>query len=297
MPTDPSPAATSAWTSQPAVVLLPCVPATPTRVRPTAASATTCCHGSSGIPRRPRRDELRVVGIDRGQRLGHRETVRPRRRPSRGSRRARARRRSPGPRAPACTGDGPPGSQPVTTAPARAARMRGRARPGAGRADDVDPLARPDRPGRPGRGQARPDPVRGGGHRRSGAGASGAAMRSSRRDQRRGRAPPLVVGPIAAPDEPADGDARPRPRRRRRSARPAWPALPPSGPAIPVTETARSAPVRSRPPVAMAIATWAETAPCAARTSSGTPTELPLELVRVGHEPADEPGARARAPR
>ena len=45
-----APAATSTWTSQPAVVLLPCVPATPTSVRPTAASATTCCHGSTGIP-------------------------------------------------------------------------------------------------------------------------------------------------------------------------------------------------------------------------------------------------------
>ena len=45
-----APAATSAWTSQPAVVLLPCVPATATSVRPTAASATTCCHGSTGIP-------------------------------------------------------------------------------------------------------------------------------------------------------------------------------------------------------------------------------------------------------
>ena len=42
------------WTSQPAVVLLPCVPATPTSVRPTAASATTCCHGSIGMPARAR---------------------------------------------------------------------------------------------------------------------------------------------------------------------------------------------------------------------------------------------------
>src|SRR4029079_14019041 len=32
------------------VVLLPCVPATPTSVRPTAATATTCCHGSRGMP-------------------------------------------------------------------------------------------------------------------------------------------------------------------------------------------------------------------------------------------------------
>ena len=44
----PAPART--WTSQPDVVLLPCVPATPTSVRPTAASATTCCHASTGMP-------------------------------------------------------------------------------------------------------------------------------------------------------------------------------------------------------------------------------------------------------
>ncbi|HEX6868790.1 MAG TPA: hypothetical protein VF119_08280 [Candidatus Limnocylindrales bacterium] len=48
-------------------------------------------------------------------------------------------------------------------------------------------------------------------------------------------------------------------------------AVPPSGPATPVTDTARSAPIRSRPPVAMATATWADTAPCADRTSSPTP--------------------------
>ena len=37
--------------SQPAVVLLPCVPATATSVRPCAASAMTCCQGSAGMPR------------------------------------------------------------------------------------------------------------------------------------------------------------------------------------------------------------------------------------------------------
>ena len=45
------PAPTSAWTSQPEVVLFPCVPATAISTRPAAASATTCCQGSSGIPR------------------------------------------------------------------------------------------------------------------------------------------------------------------------------------------------------------------------------------------------------
>ena len=45
-----APAATRVCTSQPEVVLFPCVPATATSVRPAAASATTCCHGSSGMP-------------------------------------------------------------------------------------------------------------------------------------------------------------------------------------------------------------------------------------------------------
>jgi hypothetical protein len=43
-----APTPVSAWTSQPDVVLFPCVPATPISVRPNAASATTCCHGSIG---------------------------------------------------------------------------------------------------------------------------------------------------------------------------------------------------------------------------------------------------------
>ena len=51
-PPGPCPPAASTWTSQPEVVLLPCVPATATSVRPAAASATTCCHGSSGMPGR-----------------------------------------------------------------------------------------------------------------------------------------------------------------------------------------------------------------------------------------------------
>ena len=70
--------------------------------------------------------------------------------------------------------------------------------------------------------------------------------------------------------------------------------VPPSGPAIPVTDTARCAPVRSRPPMAMAIATWAETAPWAARMSSPTPTDCALLVVRVGHEAAEVVRARAR---
>ena len=43
------------------VVLLPCVPATATSSGPTAASATTCCHGSSAMPIERAARELRMV--------------------------------------------------------------------------------------------------------------------------------------------------------------------------------------------------------------------------------------------
>ena len=111
-------------------------------------------------PRRPRGDELRVVGIDRGQRLGHREAVRPRgvRHVARGVRardvdpqrleRGRVGRRT------ARIAAGDDGAR-------TGSQDRRGARPGAGRADDVDPLALPDRPGRTGRCEAGPDPVRG----------------------------------------------------------------------------------------------------------------------------------------
>src|SRR5882724_489237 len=48
--------------------------------------------------------------------------------------------------------------------------------------------------------------------------------------------------------------------------------LPPSGPAMPVTATATSTRRRSRAPVAIAAAVSADTAPCRARTSGGTPS-------------------------
>ena len=85
----------------------------------------------------------------------------------------------------------------------------------------------------------------------------------------RGRAPRLLsAGP--RPDVPPDRHA-PRRRPPRRSGRRAWPALPPSGPAMPVTETARSAPRR---PAAgrHRHRHLCRTAPWAASTSCGTPT-------------------------
>src|SRR6266851_4591042 len=53
-------------------------------------------------------------------------------------------------------------------------------------------------------------------------------------------------------------------------------ALPPPGPAMPVTATATSTPSRSRAPDAIAAAVSAETAPCRSRTSRGTPSSRAL---------------------
>ncbi len=49
-------------------------------------------------------------------------------------------------------------------------------------------------------------------------------------------------------------------------------AVPPPGPAMPVTETATSAPSRARAPAAIAAAVSAETAPCRRNRSAGTPS-------------------------
>ena len=123
-------------------------------------------------------------------------------------------------------------------------RQEGRgARPGPGRADDVDPLPGADRPGRPGRREARP---------RSGPAAEvtrrrGRPSRSRRcrsSERARGRPPRSAAccsarSPVqserrtAAPDRVGDRDVG-QPDRLGRVRRP--------GPAIPVTDTARSAP-------------------------------------------------------
>ncbi len=161
--------------SQPVVVLLPCVPATPTSVRPTAASATTCCQGSSGIPAARAAcssgwsGSIAVSAFVTASRSGcgrwvtcsgswcgaivHAERLergRVRRR------RGRVAARDDGPRP-------------------RAEQRRG-ARPGPRRADDVDPLEGPDGSGGTRRREAGPDPVRGRGH-------ADASTRSSRSDR------------------------------------------------------------------------------------------------------------------
>ena len=172
-PTGSRPAAASRWTSQPDVVLLPWVPATATSVRPNAASATTCCHGSSGIPAARAAassglsGSMAVSALVTARRSGCGERVTcagswracehdpervERRRIRRGSGRVATRHH----------GTRPSGEQ------------RGRAGAGAGRADDVDALEHSDGTGRPGRLEAGPDPLGGRGH-------AEASTRSSRR--------------------------------------------------------------------------------------------------------------------
>ena len=75
-----APAARATWTSQPAVVLLPCVPATADERPPGGRVGDDLLPRLSGMAGRPRRDELRRVGVDRGEGLGDRQPVGPRRR-------------------------------------------------------------------------------------------------------------------------------------------------------------------------------------------------------------------------
>ena len=200
---------------------------------------------------------------------------RARRRHARG--RAPTRSGSRPPRPPSVYGDGPPGSQPVTIAP--------RARPGAPRR-----WPRRRRPRR--RGCAR--------RRGSSAGDPG-ARRPARRPiepaslphsfegqlERRGGAVELVrrtvAGPQVTPDVrpvgvrdadvgQADGLRIGSAIRARRCRSPT-----PPGPR----------PIRARAPSAMAIATCAETAPWAARTSGGHAGQVPLHVVRVGDHAAE----------
>ncbi len=56
-------------------------------------------------------------------------------------------------------------------------------------------------------------------------------------------------------------------------------AVPPPGPAIPVVATARSTPLASRRPDAIARATGSLTAPCASRSAGGTPSSSILAAL------------------
>ena len=261
------------------------------RRRPAATARPGCRRARAAA-------ELRVVGVDRGQGLGHRQAVGRRLRPStcaavvrraigdperleRPACTATAARIAAGhDRAGACGAGAPPRSRPAPAAPTTWIRSPGRI--GSGGATGRE--SRPDR-GRRGVtavavvGASRPRPAR-------------AASSRARR-----RAAPLVLRSVAGPDEPPDRRRRPRRRPRRRSARPASPSLPPSGPAMPVTDDREVAPESARGRrSAIAIADLRRHRAVAPRgRRPGTPTQRRLRAsFGVGHEAADEVGARAR---
>ena len=85
-----------------------------------------------------------------------------------------------------------------------------------------------------------------------------------------------------------------RSRARRRPGRRASPPCRPSGPAMPVVATARSAPKRARAPSAIARATGSDTAPCSREHALGHAEQRRLGVVRVGDDAALEVRRRAR---
>ena len=288
-----APAATSAWTSQPAVVLLPCVPATPRasarrphRRRPAAtarrgipAARAAASSGWSG--------SIAVSALVTASRSGRGAVV------------TWAAACSPAIATPSASsagvyGEGPPGSHPLTTR-ARLAPPRGRAalapapaapttwmrswrRIGSGRPGGRQPG--PDR-GRPPRSRAVRPPI-------------GGVDPLEQQGQGGRRTQPLVLAPVAGPHVTPDRDADRRRRPRCRSGRPASAGLPPSGPAIPVTATARSAPVRARPPLGHRHRDLGRYRAVRGEDVVGHADRLALELVRVGHEATEVIGARAR---
>ena len=151
-----APAATSVCTSQPEVVLFPCVPATATSVRPNAASATTCCHGSSGI----RADRAAASSGWSGS-TAVRALVTASRCGGWGPLTcAGSWAQASGIPAASRAGvycDGPPGSQPLTTPPARWARRAAALAPAP--AAPTTWIRSPATIGRVARARARPDPT------------------------------------------------------------------------------------------------------------------------------------------
>ena len=187
-------------------------------VRPTAASATTCCHGSIGIPAARAARELGVVRVDRGQGLRDGQAVR---RAARvvtcAASWAHASGMPAAPRAPACTATARPRRSPTRSRrPAARAGPR-RCAPAPAAPDDVHAARR--------RRSAAPSAH--GGQARADASASRVTRihrqpLDARASARRRR------WPACCPSgrRPRRGGGRRRRRRRRwrrRSARPAWP--------------------------------------------------------------------------
>ena len=273
-----APPAASTPTSQPDVVLLPCVPATATSVRCAAASATTCCHASSGIPAvraatsSGLSGSIAVSALVTASRAGGGSAART----CAGSWRSAT-------WIPAAASAGvywlaPPGSQPSTAAPAQAASSAAAEAPAP--AAPTTWIRSPGSIGRAARAGASPAPTA--------AAPRTGVMWPGLRVMRRRRSDPPRRGRAAARSPPRRCRRlfvlrSPVHRYRRTSGDPTpaiatytrptgFSSVPPSGPATPVTPTPRSACSRSRAPSAIATATCADTAPCASSAASGTPS-------------------------
>ena len=108
----------------------------------------------------------------------------------------------------------------------------------------------------------------------------------------RGRARALFAARSPDQSRPPDLDARRRRRRPRTSARPASPRSPRRGRRSPSPTPRPSPRTGRRAPSAIARATWALTAPCAARTAPGTPSSVSFASFEYDDDPADEVAAR-----
>ena len=254
-----------------------------TSVRPTAASATTCCHGSIGMPAVARRrssgwsGSIAVSALVTASRSGCgvvgdvRGVVRPGDRdPGRVERRActatdrpdrSRRRRRPRARASSAAALAPAPAAPTTWIRSPARIARGVA---AGREPGPD-RRRVARHGRRGHGRAR-RPARGR--------ARGPRPRCARLFAARSPAQTIAADVVAV----RVGDARRRSARRasRRCRRP--------GPAIPVTDDREVAPSRWRVPSAIARRPGPMTAPCASSTAGGTPSSALFASFAVRDE-------------
>ena len=183
-------------------------------------------------------------------------------------------------------GLGPPGSQPSTAAPAQPASSAAADAPAP--AAPTTWIRSPAAIGRAARAAASPCPMSAASRTLTRAAGTPRPAPLPRPDPRAPRRP----APAAAPAPPAPSRAcsrsgrratgsaapssRPRPATATYTSPTGFASVPPSGPATPVTPTPRSARSRSRAPSAMAIATCADTAPCASSTSAGTPSSRSL---------------------
>ena len=287
------PAAASTWTSQPAVVLLPCVPATATRRRPTprrrrpAATARAGCRDARAASSSGWSGSIAVSALVTASRSGGGAAVTCAASCSQAS-------GMPSSASAAVYGDGPPGSQPLAAAPAHAR-------------EDA-PRRSPRRLPRRRRGSARPAG--------SAAGIAGGAEAGADRGGA-GHAP-RPRGPPARPrldplEQQLEDGGRARPlfaarspdHRYRRTSTPSSSAtatyVSPTGFASRAAVRAgdaghrrrQAAPNRSRAPSAIARATWALTAPWAREDRRRHAEQLLLRLVRVGDDAAREVAAGA----